>query len=320
MLSIIALVRSVIKSCLHDNKSLSRSAAHLSAQGLQPQSRRLQLETDETKVERALRGEILFGDDFSTEEITQWFEDEREGYFNLYHGTDKPEAPQNLTYEYAELAEQHCFKWLPMRRFAHALGIGSAHGAELKPILARCKSITVLEPSDGFASTLIDGKPVKYIQPLPSGLMPFSSAAFDIIVCFSVLHHIPNVSTVISEMFRVLEPGGFVLLREPTHSMGDWRRPRRGLTKRERGIPLAILRKIISDVGFTIERETSCMFSLMSRLSPLLGGRSVWTSKAIVKADRAICALPIWPRKYGAERAWHKIRPTAVSFVIKKTD
>ena len=278
------------------------------------------MNTQDTKTERALRGEILYGDDFSPEEIAQWFEDEREGYFNLYYGAENPIGPESAEYEYEQLADQHCFKWLPQRKFGNALGIGSAHGAELKPILKRSESVTVLEPSDGFASQMIDGKPVTYVKPQASGQMPFESESFDIVVCFSVLHHIPNVSTVINEMLRVLRPGGYALLREPTHSMGDWRLPRRGLTKRERGIPLEIFRRTVSDAGFHIQKETRCMFSLMSRLSPLMGGRSVWTSNVVVQVDRALCALPIWPQKYGAEKIWHKIRPTAVSFVLSKPD
>ena len=278
------------------------------------------METSDHKTERALRGEILYGDDFSQEEIAQWFEDEREGYFNLNYETDKLVGTEGPVYAYEQLAEQHGFKWLPMREFGSALGVGSAHGAELKPILKRSQSVTVLEPSDGFASETIDGKPVTYVKPRASGIMPFDSASFDIVVCFSVLHHIPNVSTVINEMFRVLKPGGYALLREPTHSMGDWRRPRRGLTKRERGIPLAIFRHVVSEAGFHILNETRCMFSLMSRLAPLIGGRSVWTSNAMVQIDRALCALPVWPMQYGAARIWHKIRPTAVSFVLKKPD
>ena len=200
------------------------------------------MEADDRKTEQALRGEILYGDDFSAEQIALWFEDEREGYFNLNYDTDNLNGAAGPVYAYEQLAEQHCFKWLPRREFGSALGIGSAHGAELKPILKRSQSVTVLEPSDGFASEAIDGKPVTYVKPRASGIMPFDSASFDIVVCFSVLHHIPNVSTVVHEMFRVLKPGGYALLREPTHSMGDWRRPRRGLTKRERGIPLAIFR------------------------------------------------------------------------------
>ncbi len=270
------------------------------------------------KIEQALRGETLYGDDFSPEEIARWFEAEKEGYFNLYFGEDNPNGIENSTYEYAELVEQHHFKWLPNREFESALGIGSAHGAELKPILARSQRVTVLEPSDGFATATIDGKPVTYVKPNASALMPFDSDSFDIVICFSVLHHIPNVSTVIREIYRVLTPGGYALLREPTHSMGDWRQPRRGLTKCERGIPRKIFREIISQSGFNIVRETPCMFSLMSRLSPLIGGRSVWTSNVVVNLDRYLCALPIWPKTYRAQHLWHKIRPTSVSFVIMK--
>lgn len=277
------------------------------------------IELGNLKIEQALLGEILYGDDFSAFEISKWFEDERDGYFNLYYSDNNSNGTQSPTYEYAELAEQHCFKWLPNREFESALGIGSAHGAELKPILTRSKSVTVLEPSDGFVSTSIDGKPITYVKPNPSGLMPFASESFDIAVCFSVLHHIPNVSTIVREIFRVLKPGGYALLREPTHSMGDWRHPRRGLTKRERGIPLKIFREIISKSGFVTVKETPCMFSLMSRLSRLIGGRTVWTSKAVVKFDRILCGLPFWPQKYGAAQTWHKIRPTSVSFVLKKS-
>ena len=278
------------------------------------------MDKDDLKTELALRGEILYGDDFSAEEIAQWFEDEREGYFNLYYGGDNPIGAEGAPYEYEQLAEQHCFKWLPPREFESVLGIGSAYGAELKPILKRIQRVTIVDPSDGFASTTIDGKPVTYVKPQPTGLMPFAPASFDIVVCFSVLHHIPNVSTVIGEVYRVLKPGGYALLREPTHSMGDWRQPRRGLTKRERGIPLQIFRRIVCGAGFSVVRETRCVFSLMSRLSPLTGGRSVWTSRGLVKIDRAICALPIWPQKYGDQHWWHKFRPIAVSFVLKKPD
>ncbi len=277
--------------------------------------------TADARTASALAGLSLHGDDFSAAEIAQWFEDEREGYYNLYYRDAAPaeaaEPQASEVYTYEALAQQHGYRWLPPRQHTHALGVGSANGAELRPVLARSARVTVLEPSDGFAATQIDGKPVDYVKPLPSGRMPFADASFDLIVCFSVLHHIPNVSTVLREMFRVLQPGAHVLLREPTHSMGDWRQPRRGLTKNERGIPLPLFRAMIRDAGFVVTRETRCMFSLSTRLEPLLG-RSVWTVPWLVRLDALLCRLPIWPQRYHATRLWHKFRPTGVAYVLQK--
>lgn len=268
------------------------------------------------RAELALSGQALYGDDFSAEEIALWFEDEREGYFDLY-GNSAPAEENQPAYTYAELAEAHGFRWLPEQKFPSVLGIGSADGTELIPLLPKSERITVLEPSDGFMATEIGGKPVTYVKPLSTGVMPFEADSFDLIVCFNVLHHIPNVSKVIREMFRVARPGGYVLLREPTHSMGDWRHPRRGLTKRERGISHTIFRRIIADAGFEVVRETRCAFSLTSRLA-WFTSRPVWTYRWIVQLDKLICRLPVWPRNYHATRFWHKIRPIAVAYVVRK--
>lgn len=271
------------------------------------------------RVELALAGQALYGDDFSSAEIAQWFEDEREGYFNLYYRHAGPPAATSTAspYAYEALARLHGFGHLPEREYSHALGIGSASGAELLPVQQRSARITVLEPADGFAVTELQGKPVAYVKPNASGLMPFGDASFDLIVCFSVLHHIPNVSTVVHEMHRVLRPGGHVLLREPTHSMGDWRQRRRGLTPHERGIPLAVFRGIVQGAGFEVIKETRCMFSLTGRLGPLLR-RPVWTVDWVVHLDAWLCRLPLWPGRYHATRLWHKFRPTGVAYVLEK--
>lgn len=269
------------------------------------------------RIELALSGKELYGDDFTNEEIATWFKDEEDGYFNLYFGAEDAAATRNGQYEFEQLAVAHAFRWLPDKFYNNLLGVGCALGLELRPILSKSGNVTILEPSDGFATTEIDGRPVEYVKPHPSGVMPFPSETFDLIICFSVLHHIPNVSTVIREMFRVLKPGGRVLLREPTHSMGDWRTQRRGLTKRERGIPLGIFRSIVLESGFTVERESRCVFSVIARFAPLFGN-PIWTYKWIVQLDRFICSIPFWSDKYHATKIWHRFRPTVVSFVLKK--
>lgn len=264
-------------------------------------------------ADTALEGLALYGDDFTGAELDLWYVDEREGYFDLY----PPESAGPSTYGYSEVARQHGYRWLPPLQNAEILGVGCADGGELAPLLPFARSITVLEPSEGFARAQIAGKPATYVKPVSTGLMPFGDESFDVLVAFSVLHHVPNVSTVVHEMYRVLKRGGYALLREPTVSMGDWRQPRRGLTKRERGLPQGIFRSIVLGAGFEIVRETSCMFSPLSRLALVLKD-SVWTYPALVMLDRLICALPFWSRRYHPTHVWHKIRPVSVAFVLRK--
>lgn len=268
---------------------------------------------DETGMEVYFSGRKLYGNDFSQDQIDAWFADEADGYFNL----TQSDGSRGYVYGYHALNRKHGFSRLPQKRFAHVLGVGSAYGEELKPILACCDRVSILEPSDGFNSTELNGVPINYVKPVASGDVPFGSNSLDLITCLGVLHHIPNVSKVVSEFYRVLKPEGYVVLREPIISMGDWRKPRTGLTKRERGIPLPVLRGFIEQSGFRVTSERKCMFSLTSRLRHAVPG-PVFNNAAIVSLDAALSALPIWPRVYHARNALQKLRPTSVYYVLQK--
>ncbi|MEW5967873.1 MAG: class I SAM-dependent methyltransferase [Pseudomonadota bacterium] len=268
---------------------------------------------DDDAMEIYFAGERLYGDDFSQAQIEEWFADEADGYFNLTHASSQG----RYAYGYHALNRRHGFSKLPQKRFGHVLGVGSAYGEELEPVLARSDRISILEPSDGFRSTMLNGVPVDYVKPAASGDMPFDADSLDLITCLGVLHHIPNVSKVVGEFYRVLKPGGYALVREPIISMGDWRKPRSGLTKRERGIPLAVLRGFAEQSGFRVVSERKCMFSLTSRLRYVVSG-PVFNNAAAVALDAALSALPIWPRVYHARNALQKLRPTAVYCVLQK--
>ena len=258
------------------------------------------------------RGEKLYGNDFTQAQIDSWFCDEKEGYFELTQSDDEKHS-----YGYHALNLRHGFSHLPTKIFEHVLGIGSAYGRELNPILRCTDRISILEPSDGFVSTEIEGIPVSYVKPVATGCIPFESESVDLLTCFGVLHHIPNVSTVIREFHRVLKPGGYALVREPIISMGDWRLPRRGLTKRERGIPLPILRRFIQQSGLVPIKESKCVFSLTSRLKFLTTG-SVYNNRLIVALDALTCSLPIWPKAYHASNFFQKFRAMSVFYVLSK--
>lgn len=264
------------------------------------------------EVDRCLSGDKLYGDDFSPAEIEEWFRDEEEGYYSL--GSKKRDG---YVYGYHALNWLHGYSALPSSAFHHVLGIGSAYGDDLLPVVGRASRITILEPSEGFCVSHIGDVPVEFVKPNPSGALPFPNCTFDLITCLAVLHHIPNVSTVVREMYRCLLHGGYALVREPIISMGDWRQPRKGLTKRERGIPFALLRNMISYSGFRIVKETKCMFPITSRARHLLRS-PVYNSRLCTYIDSVICRLPVWSESYHPSHVLHKLQPNSIFFVLQR--
>lgn len=259
----------------------------------------------------ALHGEVLHGDDMSAAELEAWFKDETDGYADLVRSTGR-----TYSYAYHSLNQRHGFRHLPEQQFPHTLCLGGAYAEELRPILSRVGRITVLEPSDAFDNTSIDNVPITYVRAVAAGTLALPDASVDLVTCFGTLHHIANVSTVVREMSRVTRAGGYALIREPIISMGDWSRPRRGLTIRERGIPRPLLVRAARDAGWSIERETLCMFPLTSRARKITC-RPPYNSALLVQIDQALAKLFAWNERYHAE-GWRKLRPTNVFLVLRK--
>lgn len=258
-------------------------------------------------------GEKLYGDDFTREEIDAWFADEAEGYADL-GAKDKG----SYVYGYHQLNRRHAFRFLEGRRFDHALGIGSAYGEEFKPLAARIRKLTILDPSDAFSTVgEVQGIPCDYRKPDAGGDIAFEDGAFDLITSLGVMHHIPNVSHVLGECHRCLEPGGIMLLREPIVSMGDWRRPRAGLTKRERGIPLRLLDRILGDAGFKVVRRSLCNFPLVPRVAARLGVEA-YNSRLMTATDGLLSQAFAWNLTYHRTAFFEKLAPASVYFVLTK--
>lgn len=258
-------------------------------------------------------GRKLYGDDFSIDEITQWYNDEAEGYAGLIAS----EGPSRK-YPYHALNTIHGFSRLPDRPFAHALGFGSAYGDEFLPIIDKISRISILDPSDAFPVSSIKGVPVDYRKPEKSGVIRFDGDTFDFVSCFGVLHHVPNVSFVISEIGRVMMPGGYALLREPIVNMGDWRRPRPGLTKRERGIPASIMDRAFASANLTIVGRAPCMFPGTPRLSSFISAGAPYDSRTIVLIDRLISRCLSRNMSYNRDKFYKKLAPSCLFWVVRK--
>ena len=129
--------------------------------------------------------------------ISRWIRSKRGFAMSKRAITTWQEERKPGAYGYHALNWHHGFKVLPRQHFNHVLGMGSAFGDELQPVLERSAKITILEASEGFVHSRYD-----YVKPQASGLMPFGDDTFDLVTCLGVLHHIPNVSTVVREGWR----------------------------------------------------------------------------------------------------------------------
>lgn len=256
-----------------------------------------------------LYGKRLYGNDFELKEIIQWYNEEKEAYAELLQNGD------NFYYESANYF--NAFRYLPKNKiFQHVLGFGAADGYELIPIQNKINQVTIMDPSDYFANNMLNGKTINRFKPTVSGQIEFEEETFDLITCFGVLHHIPNVSFILKEFYRCLKKDGFILIREPINSMGDWKNKRKHLTKNERGIPLKIFREFILSSGFKIEKEIPFEFSPLQKNSFM---KNFCKKNFIgILLDNVLASSFLFNYSYHATTFLRKIKPLSVYYILTK--
>jgi len=92
----------------------------------------------------------------------------------------------------AELLEVGCGTGLLLSRFERFAR--AAHGVDLSPGMLTKARERGLSVKEGSATEL-----------------PYSSSSFDVACSFKVLAHVPEIKQAMSEMFRVVRPGGTVI-------------------------------------------------------------------------------------------------------------
>lgn len=268
---------------------------------------------DRSFESRFLSGAELFGNDFTAAQIAEWFATEEEGYAQL--GAAEHGAVES--YGYHALNERHAWRHLRGARWERALGLGSAYGGEFLPISRQIGELVIVEPSKELRSPSIGALVPRYVDPAPSGDLAFGNAVFDLAVCLGVLHHIPNVEHVVRELGRVVKPDAVLVVREPIVSMGDWRQPRPGLTRNERGIPRQLLRDYLAAAGFRPEHTAWCAFPTTRHLghrSRALG----YNGSLGVTLDAVLSRAFAWNYRYHPGSRWQKLRPTSEFLVLRK--
>jgi SAM-dependent methyltransferase len=265
-----------------------------------------------TFEERYFSGKELYGDDFDEAGIRRWYTEEENAYYELV------ESYESYVYGHHALNEFYAYRFLP-GPYGCCVAIGCASGDDVAPLGNRVDHFVAIEPAEKWWKPEIGGRPARYLKPSLYGDIPMADASADLVVCLAVLHHIPNVSHVFSEMVRVLRPGGKMVVREPISTMGDWRKPRRGVTRNERGFPPGWLERKAQSFGLRIERAKYCSFPLTWHLAKMFGLLPAFNNPTMVRLDAVLSQLMRWNLHYYRDSFFKKIAPGVMSFVFEKT-
>jgi SAM-dependent methyltransferase len=273
---------------------------------------------DPLRLAACRAGDELWGDDLDEAGIAAWYSDEEQAYREMKEArVARGEVKKG--HQYGTANWLLAFKGLPPGPLGDALAVGGYDGSEMKPLWTRLRSLTVLDPAYAeLEEETREGLTVRFEAPAANGLMRFPDASFDLTTALSVLHHIPNVSTVLSEMVRVTRPGGHVIVSEPLVSMGDFTRPRPGLTPHERGLPIAWLDRTVASLPVRVLERTLWRFPLTTPLAHALGVPSPYNTAAFVRLDLALSRLTRWNLRYTRTSKLQKVAPGAVFLVLQR--
>lgn len=267
-----------------------------------------------TDLKNCFSGKAIYGDDFSEEQINLWYREEEEAFAELYGKSIRNEQG----YSFHSLNNLYAYQYLQkVPVFHNVLGFGASWGYELIPMIDKVEKISIIEASSQTVSTLLGNIIPEYKKPASSGKIEYQDETFDLVTCFDTLHHIPNVTYVLNELFRVTAPGGYVLLREPIHSMGDWMSRREGLTKNERGISDQCLISIIQENKMEVVKKHyyNCMTSFFLRI---FKNSNLFNTKAYLYFDKYFSILLSFNIHYHELNKLQRCAPSSVFYVLRK--
>lgn len=273
------------------------------------------------EISQAIKdGSHLVGDDFTAEQLTLWFSQEQEAFYKGDAGNSKGDpwyAYMRFVNDVLGFAPIEA-KQIPIKTM---LVLGPGSGVEVRKFSQShpdCR-FSFLEASKQFQVDLRNDFPTSdIIAPAYDGRIALDASTQDMTCAFSVLHHIPNVSKVISEISRVTKPGGFLLVREPCSSMGDWRFPR-SATPNERGISRQMLLAIAERAGFIPERPpVPIILEPLNKLIKKTIGFNNVSFPLLYRADQLLSRLVSINDRYWRDSWFKKIGPSSYFYLFKK--
>jgi len=117
------------------------------------------------------------------------------------------------------------YNWLDGKSFSNALDVGCGEGRFCRMMQGRGIQTTGIDPTERLISQARALNPDGAYRVARAENLPFEARSFDLAVTYLSLIDIPDFRTAISEMARVLRPGGALLAANLTsyNSAGDGR-------------------------------------------------------------------------------------------------
>lgn len=110
---------------------------------------------------------------------------------------------------------------------------------------------------------------------VPDAPLPFPDGAFDLALCAETIEHVRDLQLLLSELRRVLEPGGTLALTTPAHSrltgldvlVRGFERRFPPLSPHLRFLTRGSLRTLLGELGFEVESIERRAGTLLARAS-----------------------------------------------------
>ena len=157
----------------------------------------------------------------------------------------------------------------------HALDLGCGDGA-LSPSI-RADRLTLADVSAVALSRAQARMPdAERAELEPDAPLPFPDGAFDLVVCAETLEHVRDVQLLLSELRRVLRPGGALAITTPAYSrltaarlvLRGWESLFEPLSPHLRFFTRRSLARLLDELGFdvtSLSRRAGTLLALASR-------------------------------------------------------
>lgn len=265
-------------------------------------------------------GTNLFGEELSKSELEIWFKQEE----NAFYETSGNSATTDPWYAYIRYVNRKLgYKTISnlLHQPAEVITLGPGDGTELNDLIEsfNVSRIHCVEASIEFQKTLKRNfHNSVIIQPRHTGDIDIPDNSTNLFLAYSVLHHIPNVSKVISEASRVLEKNGILIIREPCSSMGMWG-TNRSATPNERGIPKRLIMEYCDRYGLeVIGKPIPILLEPINKLLKKTIGYKFISFYFIYLLDRVMSSLVSINDHYWRDTAIKKIGPSSYFYIFKK--